>query len=214
MTILSKMKSKTTLAFCVATLLATSVATANTSNNTDQRMTYTASGTTSIKNVKLFQQLLKNSHNLTVSTKINRRPKQQTMASSQTRNRANNRSVDYTVKGKTSIKNVRKLMDLFNRNKNVEMIVQAKTNSANTVQVARFTINNTGLYNQHKSLSQYQPVYSNYYTRYVPYHVWQATEQFNGYPMPNKAQLHKDKDTPLQRDTLNSQANKVTGFII
>lgn len=203
-----KLFSNTALALCTAGILLTTISMANATNNTntDQRITYTATGKTNVKTVRLFQQLLKNSHNLTVTSKITRRPKQQITYSTQP-NRFKP-PVDYTVTGKTSRKNVRKLMELFSNNKNIEMVIEANAASSNKKRVARFTINNTGLYKQNHAFSQYQPVYSRYYTRYVPYYVWRVTEQFNGYPMPAKGQVYQQQNNHLQHNTQNNQAPK------
>ncbi len=197
-----KLFSNTALALCTAGLLLTTISMAQatrfnaTNNNTDQRITYTASGKTNIQTVRLFQQLLKNSRNLTVSSHITHRPKQQTVYSTQ--RKTLQPSVDYTIEGKTSLKNVKQLMNLFRNNKHIEMFVEAKTNSPNNdVKIARFTIKNNNLYNPNSTYNhvfhKHQSVYSHYYTNYVPYNVWRVTEQFNGYPMPTKAQLHQQK---------------------
>jgi len=168
-----KLFSNTALALCTAGLLLTTISMANATNNTDQRITYTATGKTNVKTVRLFQQLLKNSHNLTVTTKITPRSKQQTIYSQR---KTFQPSVDYTVTGKTSIKNVKRLMELFKNNKHIEMLVEANTNApSNNVKVARFTINNSNLYNPNgaykHSFNKNQSVYSHYYTSYVPYYV-------------------------------------------
>lgn len=137
-----------------------------------QNFSYTARGKTDRKTALLFQQLMKNNKDLEVHAKVNR-------VLSPNRNRQVEVAVNYTVHGKTSMKNLRKLIKLFQSSKEVYVSattnVRSKTAKRNPKQEVPKPQKNQNLYNNSDTAYAYYPpaypIYSYGYNGYPPVYI-------------------------------------------
>jgi len=102
---------------------------------TTHNISYTASGTMSKEKALLLKHLLKNNKNLEIHAEVTTpRPIHKRSVSK----RPIEVSVNYTVKGKTTVANVKKLMRLLKTHKHIEIVAEANIDLNQTI-TTRYT---------------------------------------------------------------------------
>ena len=124
--------------------------------STIQNISYTANGTTDRRTALLFQQLMKNRHQLQISAEVIQSPKQQSRSPVDV-------TVNYTIHGKTSMKTVKRMIQLFKNNKEVQVIATANIKSNRTRNIQRSNLAQQRIPNNNPFPAPYQPFYYNGY---------------------------------------------------
>ncbi len=89
----------------------------------------------------MFRQLLKNSQALQVTASVKKSKPQRNV----------DVTVNYTIKGTTSMRNVRKLIRLFKTSKHIQVTARANIHSDSTIRGQRFSFNQPGTWELHRS---------------------------------------------------------------
>lgn len=175
-----------------------------------QNFSYSARGKTDRKTALLFQQLMKNNKDLEVHAEITRMP-------SSNRNRQVEVAVNYTVHGKTSMNNLKKLIKLFQTSKEVHVSATANVRTNNTAkrnpkQDRPQQQRNPNLYNNADSAfvfnnnpANYYPTF--YYPGYPPVYIQGNTMWI---PVPIEPQQYQTAylEPPFPMDYSSSIAKK------
>lgn len=177
------------LLLCVATILTGTLAGTASANNTidlsgltglskssnEHGVSYTAHGKTDMRTAKMFKQLMENNRNLQIHAEVGsvkKRPSQLT----QSKKQQVEVSVNYTIRGKTNMKTVRKFIKLFQNNRHIEVTANISKKSRTNKQLVR----SQNRYSQPVN-TRYQPVPAHYYgymPSYAPVYAYGYNNQY------------------------------------
>lgn len=151
-------------------------------NHSLANVTYTAHGTTDRKTALLFKQLMKNRKNLQITAEVSPSSKSAYSGRTQGQHAAKQPmevEINYTVRGKTTVANMKKLIKLFKTHKRVEVVAEAN------IDVTPNIVQHNRRLNKHRYNNQWQQQPQNYrqpaYAHPTPYGSPNANRGYNPY---------------------------------